>query len=64
MAEKKSEELELLSVKEAAAQLKFSNTYVYKLARENRIPHINFGRHIIFRKHDLFGWIGTIVKGA
>lgn len=47
MAEKKSEELELLSVKEAAAYLKFSTTYVYKLAREDRIPHINFGRHIV-----------------
>ena len=64
MTEKKSEDLELLSVKEAAAYLKFSTTYLYKLARDNKIPHINFGRHIIFRKNDLFGWLGTMVKGA
>ncbi len=51
---------DLLSVDEAAAYLKFSRNYIYKLASENKIPHANFGRHLIFRKIDLFNWIGSM----
>ena len=53
--------MELLSVEEAADYLKFSTTYLYKLCREKKIPHVNYGRHIIFRKIDLFDWIGSMV---
>ena len=31
--------MELFSVEEAAAYLKFSTTYLYRLAREKKIPH-------------------------
>ncbi len=53
MDETEKENMELLSVEEAAAYLKFSTTFVYRLAREKRIPHVSYGRHIIFRKTDL-----------
>ena len=53
--------MELLSVEEAAAYLKFSTTYLYKLCKEKKIPHVNYGRHIIFRKTDLYEWLGTMV---
>ena len=53
--------MELLSVEEAAAYLKFSTTYLYKLCKEKKIPHVNYGRHIIFRKADLYEWLGTMV---
>lgn len=50
MDETEKENMELLSVEEAAAYLKFSTTFVYRLAREKRIPHVSYGRHIIFAK--------------
>ena len=64
MDEVTKENMELLSVEEAAAYLKFSTAYLYRLAKENKIPHINYGRHIIFRKKDLYDWLGTMVVGA
>ena len=62
MAENEKENLDLLSVEEAAAYLKFSTNYVYQLARAKKIPHVNYGRHIIFRKRDLYNWLGTMVE--
>ncbi len=64
MEEVKNENMDLLSVEEAAAYLKFSTTYLYKLAKEKKIPHVNYGRHIIFRKKDLYDWLGAMVVGA
>ena len=64
MDEVKNENMDLLSVEEAAVYLKFSTTYLYKLAKEKKIPHVNYGRHIIFRKKDLYDWLGAMVVGA
>ncbi len=64
MTEEKSENLDLLSAEEAAIYLGFSVDYIYRLARANRIPHVNFGRRFIFRKTDLYNWVGTMVQGA
>ena len=64
MDEVKNENMELLSVEEAAAYLKFSTAYLYRLAKEKKIPHVNYGRHIIFRKKDLYDWLGAMVVGA
>ena len=63
MAEEKNENLnlEVLNVEEAAAYLKFSTTYLYRLCKEKKITHVNYGRHIIFRKADLYEWLGTMV---
>ena len=55
------ENMELMSVEEAAAYLKFSTTFLYRLCKQNAIPHINYGRHILFRKSDLYKWLGTKV---
>ena len=54
-------EMDVLSVDEAAAYLKFSRAYLYRLAKEKKIPHINYGRHILFRRIDLFNWLGSMV---
>ena len=64
MDELNNDNMELLSVEEAAAYLKFSTTYLYRLAKEKKIPHVNYGRHIIFRKKDLYDWLGAMVVGA
>ena len=61
MNKNEKENMDLLSVEEAAAYLKFSTTYLYRLAREKKVPHVNYGRHIIFRKSDLYNWLGTMV---
>ncbi len=61
MAEPDEKNLDLLSVQEAAAYLKFSTAFLYKLCKENKIPHVNYGRHIIFRKTDLYNWLGSMV---
>ena len=55
------ENMDLLSVEEAAAYLKFSTTYLYRLAREKKVPHVNYGRHIIFRKSDLYNCVGAML---
>lgn len=62
--ENEKEEMEILSAEEAAAYLKFSRAYLYRLAKEKKIPHINYGRHILFRKADLFSWLGSMVESA
>ena len=54
-------EMDVPSVDEAAAYLKFSRAYLYRLAKEKKIPHINYGRHILFRRIDLFNWLGSMV---
>ena len=64
MNENENDNLEILNVEEAAAYLKFSTTYLYRLAKENKIPHVNYGRHVIFRKKDLYDWLGSMVGGA
>ena len=53
--------MDLMSVEEAAAYLRFSKTYLYRLCRAKKIPHVNYGRHILFRKTDLYDWIGSMV---
>ena len=64
MNENENDNLEIWNVEEAAAYLKFSTTYLYRLAKENKIPHVNYGRHVIFRKKDLYDWLGSMVVGA
>ena len=61
MDEPDEKNLDLLSVEEAAAYLKFSTAFLYKLCKENKIPHVNYGRHIIFRKTELYNWLGSMV---
>ena len=66
MADEKSEiekEMVLMTVEEAACYLHFSKAYVYRLAKANLIPHVNYGRHVIFRKEDLYNWLGSMVTG-
>ncbi len=57
------ENMELLNIDEAASYLKFSKTFLYRLTKEKRIPHVNFGRHLLFRKQDLYNWLGSMVTG-
>lgn len=53
--------MDVMNVEEAAAYLRFSTTYLYRLTKERKIPHVNYGRHILFRKTDLYNWLGGMV---
>lgn len=53
--------MDVMNVEEAAAYLRFSTTYLYRLTKERKIPHVNYGRHILFRKTDLYNWLGEMV---
>ena len=68
MAEEKTEneknEMILMTVEEASVYLHFSKAYLYRLAKADMIPHVNYGRHIIFRKEDLYEWLGSMVTGS
>lgn len=61
MAEDEDKNLEVLSFAEACKYLGFSKTFMYKLCKEKKIPHVNYGRHLLFRKADLFDWLGAMV---
>lgn len=54
-----NQNMDILSIDEATEYLKFSKPYIYKLAKENKIPHIDFDSHILFRKIDLINWLGS-----
>ena len=56
-----SENMDVMNVEEAAAYLKFSTTFLYRLCRKQLIPHVNYCRHILFRKSDLYAWLGSKV---
>lgn len=56
-----SENMDVMNVEEAAAYLKFSTTFLYRLCRQQLIPHVSYCRHILFRKADLYAWLGTMV---
>lgn len=59
-----TKEMILMTVEVASVYLHFSKTYLYRLAKANLIPHVNYGRHIIFRKEDLYEWLGSMVTGS
>lgn len=56
-----NENMDVMNVKEAAAYLKFSTNFLYRLCKQQLIPHVNYGRHILFRKADLYAWLGSMV---
>lgn len=52
---------DILSVELAAEFLNISKAMLYRLAKQNKVPHANLGRRILFRKSDLLDWIGSMV---
>lgn len=62
--ENEKKDMTLMTVEEASAYLHFSRAYIYRLARANILPHVNYGRHLLFRKVDLFEWVGSMVTGS
>lgn len=51
-----------LEVKELATYLNISRDFVYKLAREKKIPTIRIGARIMFRKETIDRWLAELEK--
>ena len=49
--------MRLWNVKEAAAALHLSSSFVYQLCAENRIPHLKIGTRLLFRSEALEAWV-------
>lgn len=54
----------VLTVREAAAVLRISPSMMYKLLRENQVPHIEVGNRKIIPNQKFIEWINTEVKGG
>lgn len=63
--------MEILTVTEVAAMLKFSKSQVYELAkartrtcevRENPLPVVRIGSSVRFRKSDVEAWVEKLVQ--
>jgi excisionase family DNA binding protein len=55
--------MDILDVKEAAQYLKCSTSKIYGQVKRGIIPFVRNEGNIIFRKLDLFRWLGTMRKG-
>lgn len=53
-----------LTVKEAAAFMRISTSSLYKLLRENKVPHITFGTRKVIPAARLYEWLDSEVKGG
>lgn len=47
----------LLRAEDVAERLQLRVDHIYKLAREERIPHIRFGRTLRFRDEAITRWL-------
>ena len=47
----------LLRAEDVAELLQLRVDHIYKLARENRIPHLRFGRTLRFRAEAIDQWL-------
>jgi excisionase family DNA binding protein len=47
----------LLNAEQVAERIGMTTDFVYRLAREKRIPHLKFGRTLRFRAEAIEDWI-------
>jgi excisionase family DNA binding protein len=53
----------LLTAEDVAEQLRLRVDHVYKLAREQQIPHLRFGRTLRFRSEAITRWLEEEERG-
>jgi len=51
--------LEILNVDEAAQYLRCSKSNLYHRVKAGTIPHVKMGGRILFKKDDLYSWLGS-----
>lgn len=47
----------LLTADEVAERLQLPKSWVYRSAREGRMPHVQLGRYIRFAEEDVDAWV-------
>lgn len=51
----------ILSIEAAAKYLTISKYFLYTLVKGGFVPYAKIGKRIVFRKNDLYDWIGQNV---
>lgn len=51
----------ILNMDMAAAYLTISKAMLYMLVKGKMIPYANIGKRIVFRRDDLYNWVGSKV---
>jgi excisionase family DNA binding protein len=54
----------ILTVKEAAAILRISQSKLYQLVREKAVPHVTLGGRVVIPEKQLFSWLERAVCGG
>jgi excisionase family DNA binding protein len=54
----------LLKADDVAALLSVRKDYVYKLVREESIPHVRLGRSVRFRAEAVEDWLKAVERGS
>ncbi len=52
---------DIMCMSEAAAYMAISKCFLYMLVRGGFVPYAKIGKRIVFRKQDLYDWIGSNV---
>jgi len=55
-------ELDLLTTKEAAAFLRLSPSAIYKLRTEGKIPFVQLGKKVFFKKESLVEYVNDQMR--
>lgn len=54
----------ILTVKEAAAILRVSQSKLYQMVKDGEVPHVSLGGRIIFPETCLMEWVNASVCGG
>ena len=54
----------LLDASKVSCRLGVTDDFVYKLARDNEIPHVRLGRAVRFRGESVEDWIRSLERGT
>jgi len=51
---------DVLTAEEVAAMLRMTLAWVYSETRQNRIPHMRFGRRFRYRRSTIMAWLAAL----
>jgi excisionase family DNA binding protein len=54
---------DVLTAEEVAAILRMTRAWVYSETRQNRIPHMRFGRRFRYRRSTIMAWLAAHENG-
>lgn len=54
----------VLTVMEAAAEMRISRSMMYQLIRENKVPHVDIGKRKVIPAAAFYAWLNSSVTGG